>query len=132
MDAELHELGAEVHRVAQRLEAATDRLYKASTRLGQVSYAHDLAAAKTWQTVRTELGSRDGDGDKRLSRDFDAEVLLRMHDDVERLYLAKAEHDGTKASVSSLGRQLTAAQSRFKAAREEFAAVHYGPSGVSP
>ena len=129
MDAELHELGAEVHRVAGRLEAATDRLYKASTRLGQVQYAHDLAAAKTWQTVRTELGGRDDDGDRRLSRDYDAEVLVRIAADVERLYLAKAEHDGTKASVSSLGKQLTAAQSRFKAAREELLVAHYGPDG---
>ena len=129
MDAELHELGAEVHRVASRLEAATDRLYKASTRLGQVSYAHDLTAAKTWQTVRTELGGRDDDGDRRLARDYDAEVLVRIAADVERLYLARAEHDGVKASVSSLRSQLTAAQSRFKAAREELLVAHYGPGG---
>ncbi len=127
IDAELHELGAEVHRIAGRLEAATDRLYKVSERLGQVQYAHDLAEAKMWKVVRSELGARDADGDKRLSRDYESEVLERIDADVERLCLVKAEHDGLRAAVSSLGKQLTAAQSRFKAAREEFQAAHYGP-----
>lgn len=127
IDGQLHELSEEVRRVAKRLEEATDRLYKASNRLGKVQYAHDLEEAKTWATVRSELGARDDDGEKRLSKDFEAEVLVRMADRAEMLYLAKAEHDGVRASVSSLGRQLTAAQSRFKAAREEFQAAHYGP-----
>lgn len=115
----LFEVHAEMQRLAKRLEAATDESYRVAKRVSVASAAFEEAEAVAWIEVRKELGNVDETGAKRLARDYEAQVALRVAAVATDLFAAKAEDKALDNASRNLRQQLSAAQTVAAAMKEE-------------
>lgn len=118
-DLTLRQMMAEVLRMSTRLEAVTDEIYRVAKRLAEATHEFEQAEAEAWLKVRAELGARDEAGEKRLARDYEAQVTLRVAEQARAVGAAKAEDGALDAAAKNLRGQLSACQSVGAALREE-------------
>ena len=109
----------EALRLSTRLEAVTDETYRVARKLADATYEHEQATAVAWETVRSELGTRDDDGEKRLLRDYEAEVTKRTKATGKTVGALKSEAHALDSASRNLRSQLSACQSVAAALREE-------------
>ena len=118
-DQTVHDVMREALRLSTRLEAVTDETYRVARRLAEAAHEHEQATAVAWAKVRDELGVRDESGEKRLSRDYEEEVRVRVRDTAKTVGALKSEDHALDAASRNLRSQLSACQSVAAALREE-------------
>ncbi len=118
-DFTVQELMREASRLSRELSTVTADTYKAADEIAEASVAYERADARAWIEVRAELTSRDHNGEKRLSRDYEAEVSERVAGERARLVRAEQRQKALDNAARNLRQQLSAVQSAAAALRDE-------------
>ena len=118
-DFTVQELMSEAHRLSKELSQVTIDTYNAANELAEATSAFEKADARAWVEVRAELGARDGHGEKRLSRDYEAACRERVQEQRDRLVAAEQRQKALDNAARNLRQQLSAVQSAAAALRDE-------------
>ena len=118
-DFTVQELMAEAHRLSKELSDVTERTYEIASELANATVEFEAADARAWVEVRAELGARDGHGEKRLSRDYEAACRERVQEQRDRLVAAEQRQKALDNAARNLRQQLSAVQSAAAALRDE-------------